>query len=284
MTSDQSPVAVIVAAFNEEKYILDTLQALDAQDFDSVLHRRIFDGFRVIVVDNNSTDGTAAIVRRHIASGPRFPVELISEKEKGCGYAVDTATRYAIATGATFIARTDADTIPEPDWLTEILRPLLNGKRLAGGRLRAREDEGLTNRVFNVIGNGWRLGHLLEWYKTRREPDQNRRSFAICGPNMAFDADIYERSGGFPRASMDDTDEDRARAARRRPHLATAPPRGRYPGLRRLVRREGTGHHRQEGRHPLVLESRAIRTCVSVGYVLADGRHHPRTRCCRPAG
>lgn len=208
MTSDQSPVAVIVAAFNEENYILDTLRALDDQRFDTVLHRRVFDGFRVIVVDNNSTDRTADIVREHIASGPRFPVELISEREKGCGYAADTAARYAIATGATFIARTDSDTLPEPDWLAEILRPLYAGKRLVGGRLRAREDEGLTNRVFNVIGNGWRLGHLLEWYRTRGEPDQNRRSFAICGPNMAFDADIYERSGGFPRASMDDTDED----------------------------------------------------------------------------
>ncbi|GAA2056957.1 glycosyltransferase [Williamsia deligens] len=208
MTSDQSPVAVIVAAFNEEKYILDTLRAIDAQRFDTVLARRVFDGFRVIVVDNNSTDRTAEIVRAHIASGPRFPVELISETEKGCGFAVDTATRYAIATGAKFIARTDADSLPEPAWLSEILRPLYDGKRLVGGRLRAREDEGAVNVVFNIIGNGWRLGHLLEWYKTRKEPDAHRRSFAICGPNMAFDADIYERSGGFPRASMDDTDED----------------------------------------------------------------------------
>lgn len=208
MTSDQSPVAVIVAAFNEERYILDTLRALDAQQFDSVLDRRVLDGFRVVVVDNNSTDATADIVRRHIESGPRFPVELISEKEKGCGFAVDTATRYAIATGAVFIARTDADTLPEPDWLDQLLRPLFHGKRLVGGRLRARTDEGAVNTVFNLIGNGWRLGHLLEWYRTRKEPDQNRRSFAICGPNMAFDAEIYDRSGGFPRASMDDTDED----------------------------------------------------------------------------
>jgi glycosyltransferase involved in cell wall biosynthesis len=208
MTSDHSPVAVIVAAFNEEKYILDTLRALDAQRFDTVMHRRVLDGFRVIVVDNNSPDGTADVVRRHIESGPRFPVELISEKEKGCGYAVDTATRYAIATGAVFIARTDADTLPEPDWLAEIIRPLVAGKRLVGGRLRARTDEGFVNTVFNIIGNGWRLGHALEWWNTRKEPDANRRSFAVCGPNMAFDAEIYERSGGFPRASMGDTDED----------------------------------------------------------------------------
>jgi glycosyltransferase involved in cell wall biosynthesis len=239
MTSDQSPVAVIVAAFNEEKYILDTLRALDAQRFDSVLQRRIFDGFRVIVVDNNSTDRTADIVREHIASGPRFPVELIAEKEKGTGFAVDTATRYAIATGAVFIARTDADTLPESDWLAEILRPLYAGKRLVGGRLRARTDEGVVNTVFNVIGNAWRLGHAVEWYRTRKEPDANRRSFAVCGPSMAFDAEIYERSGGFPRAAIDDIDDDltferRVRAVTGADGIALAPKAVVRISLRRL--------------------------------------------------
>ncbi len=124
MTTDQSPVAVIVAAFDEEKYILDTLRALDDQRFDSVLHRRLFDGFRVIVVDNNSTDRTADIVREHIASGPRFPVELISEKEKGTG-----SRRHRDALRDRDRRRVHRPhrrrTLPERDWLAEILRPAL---------------------------------------------------------------------------------------------------------------------------------------------------------------
>ncbi len=206
--SDTPSVAVIIAAYNEEKFILDTLRALDDQRWDDVVHRQILGKPRVIVVDNNSTDRTAEIVTDHIAAGTRFPVELISEKQKGLGYAIDTAARHAIDTGATLIARTDADTIPDNEWLANLIRPLLDGKRLVGGRLRARTDEGFTNVVFNAIGVGWRLGHGVEWWRTRKEQDSHRRSFAVCGPNLAFDADIYRQSGGFPRVSMDDADED----------------------------------------------------------------------------
>ncbi|GAA1457896.1 glycosyltransferase [Williamsia maris] len=206
--TDKPTVAVIVAAYNEEKFILDTLRALDKQRWDDVIHRDVLGSPRVIVVDNNSTDRTADIVAEHIQSHPRFPVELITEKQKGLGYAIDTAARHAIDTGATLVARTDADTIPDTEWLSQLIRPLLDGKRLVGGRLRARTDEGFTNVVFNAIGVAWRLGHGVEWWRTRKEPDALRRSFAVCGPNLAFDADIYRESGGFPRVSMDDADED----------------------------------------------------------------------------
>ncbi|MGU3293113.1 glycosyltransferase [Williamsia sp. M5A3_1d] len=209
MSGNGSPrVAVVVAAFNEEKFILDTLRGLDAQRFDTLFQREVLGGFRVIVVDNNSTDRTADLVEEFIAAGTRVPFELITETEKGTGCAVDTGTRHAIAGGAAFIARTDADTIPAPDWLSNLLRPLVAGKRLVGGRLRARTDEGSTAKVFNAVGALWRIGHAVDWVQTRNLPDEERRSFAVCGPSMAFDADIYERSGGFPRTKIDDEDED----------------------------------------------------------------------------
>lgn len=201
-------VAVIVPAFNEERLIIDTLQALQDQEFTSPLHRDILGGFRIVVVDNNSTDSTAELVREFIAAGTRFPTELISETEKGSGCAADTGARRAIAAGARFIARTDADSHPSPDWLATLLVPLFGGKRLVGGRVKARDDEDVSPLLFNAVGKLWRVGHAIEYLRTVRGPAPARRSFAVVGNNMAIDAEMYDAAGGFPRTRMEDVDDD----------------------------------------------------------------------------
>lgn len=205
--ANASAVAVVVPAFNEETDIAESLAALRAQRFDTVLQRRILHGFRIVVVDNNSTDRTAEIVRA-AAAEPGVPIDLIAETEPGTGCAVDTGFRHAIATGATFIARTDADTVPAPDWLATLIEPLMHGKRLVGGRVRARADGSRDAVLFNAVGHLWRIGHVVSWWRTRREPEEKRRSFAVVGNNMAIDAEMYEQSGGFPRTSIAEADED----------------------------------------------------------------------------
>ena len=209
MTDEKSPsVAVVIPVYNEKKFITDTLEGLRKQKFDSFTHRELLSGFRVVVVDNNSTDGTAEIVRAYANTHPDLTLELIEEKEKGSGRAADTGARYAIAHGAQIIARTDADSIPTETWLGEIVGAILRGNRLAGGRVRARHDEGLTSLVFNGIGLLWHVGHAIEWFKTRNNAPSERRSFAVVGNNMAIDAEMYELSGGFPRTSMEEVDDD----------------------------------------------------------------------------
>jgi succinoglycan biosynthesis protein ExoA len=59
-------VSVIVPARNEERSIGATLEALRRQD-----HREL----QIIVVDGGSTDGTVALVERHMAEDPR--IELV---------------------------------------------------------------------------------------------------------------------------------------------------------------------------------------------------------------
>ncbi|SIS22475.1 glycosyltransferase [Williamsia sterculiae] len=209
MTDQRTPsIAVIIPVYNEEKFITDTLEGLRTQKFDSLVQRELLGGYRVVVVDNNSTDGTADIVRSYMAEHPDLTVDLITETEKGSGCAADTGARFAIDAGAKIIARTDADSIPTDTWLDELVSGLYKGKRLVGGRVRARHDEGLTSVAFNGIGLFWHVGHALEWYKTRNNPPEERRSFAVVGNNMAIDADMYLESGGFPRTKMDDVDDD----------------------------------------------------------------------------
>lgn len=220
--------AVILPAYNEQKLITTTLRALDAQRFDTFFEREVLHGFRVIVIDNASTDDTAAVVERFIDAGTRWPTELIREPQKGVGSAVDSGARHAIATGAVFIARTDSDSIPDPTWLHELLLPLYTGRRLVGGRLRARRDEPYSHLPYDLIGTLWRLGHLQQKWQTRNDPPYARRTFGIVGPNSAFDAEIYLRAGGYPRLPLEEVSDDwelhqRVRKVAPKSALALAP-------------------------------------------------------------
>ena len=111
-----SAMWVIVPAYNEAARIGATLAALAAQtDRD----------FTLLVVDNGSTDGTAEIAR---AAG----AEILVERDKGVGCAVDTGFRYAISHGAVYLARTDADCLPRPGWAEHDAEAV----RTAAGALR----------------------------------------------------------------------------------------------------------------------------------------------------
>lgn len=94
-------VSVVIPAYNEEKYIEGCLKSVLAQSVKPD---------EIIVVDNNSTDNTAEIVRK-------YPVRLLKEINKGITPARNrgfNAAKYPI------IIRTDADTIVPVDWVKKI--------------------------------------------------------------------------------------------------------------------------------------------------------------------
>jgi glycosyltransferase involved in cell wall biosynthesis len=94
-------VSVIIPAHNEEKFIAETLKAVLAQDYPN---------YEVIVVDNASTDKTSEIVSA-------FPeVKLIYEGRKGLLWARECGR--INATGD-ILVNTDADCIPDSDWLSQ---------------------------------------------------------------------------------------------------------------------------------------------------------------------
>ena len=95
-------ISVVIPAYNEQQYIGACLDALQHQT-------RPAD--EIIVVDNNSSDTTAAI-----ASSYRL-VRLLKEQNQGMAYARNAG--YTAARGD-IIARTDADCRPPPDWLATI--------------------------------------------------------------------------------------------------------------------------------------------------------------------
>jgi glycosyltransferase involved in cell wall biosynthesis len=194
-------LAVVVPAFDEAAGIGATLRALAGQrDRD----------FRLVVVDNASTDGTGDVVRAFAAAHPAMRVEVVDEPQRGTGAAADTGMRHAIATGATHLARTDADCLPDPDWTARV-KAAFAELDLVSGRLRPRRDEGLR---------GWQRGALVAAVAVaaafgrvrpgNRVPGARGPYVMAAGCNMAISAELYLRAGGFPRTRIEDLHEDRA--------------------------------------------------------------------------
>ncbi|MFJ5588328.1 glycosyltransferase [Streptomyces noursei] len=242
---------VIVPAHQEAERIDATLQALARQrDLD----------FTLIVVDNASTDTTGARAR-DFARGAPFPVHVLDEDERGVGCAVDTGFRYAISRGATLLARTDADCLPEEGWTAAARAEFARGAEMVCGRIVARADEhGPLGRA------GFRVLVAIATAFGRIRPGHWRRNngFRVpyrmhAGNNMGIRSELYATVGGMPRRPAP-TDRQFLNRVRRQTAaisyardmvVANSTRRLRAYGLIATARwylEQGSGHHLEDPR------------------------------------
>ena len=106
-------VSIIIPAFNEEKTILQTLG--------SICHNTTSKSVEIVVVDNNSTDETAALVK---ACG----IACVSENKQGITFARNCGLRHA---RGKYIINADADTIYPAFWIEELILPLEQSQEVA---------------------------------------------------------------------------------------------------------------------------------------------------------
>ena len=146
-------VLAVVVTYNRRQLLLEALAAVHAQS-------RAPDA--VIVVDNASTDGTAAAVRTH------YPAAALAGLTRNAGGAGGFAygTALALARGADLIWLMDDDTVPRP----HALRALLEAR----GRLPARPPAVVASRVL------WTDGRAHPMNTPRVKPFANRAERAAA--------------------------------------------------------------------------------------------------------
>jgi glycosyltransferase involved in cell wall biosynthesis len=148
-------VAVVIPAFNAERWIDETLRSVRAQT-----HRAL----EIVVVDDGSTDGTCGIVERHAALDGR--IRLIRQANAGVAAA---RNRGVAETCADLIAPVDADDLWAP---TKIERQL--------ARLRALGDGvGLVYTRFALIDADSRIIHV-----DRRRGVEGEALIPMCLTNV----------------------------------------------------------------------------------------------------
>ena len=106
-------VSVVVPAWNEEKFIDQSLRTVASQSFTN---------FEVIVVNDGSTDSTGSIIDRFCESDHRFS-RLDMEKNSGTGAALNKGFNKARGRYQTWVS---ADSWVEEDFLKELVDALEN--------------------------------------------------------------------------------------------------------------------------------------------------------------
>lgn len=169
----ENTFAVVIPAYNEGEIIEECLERLLAEgdDIDEI-----------IVVDNNSADRTADIVRDVARDHPS--VRLISERQQGLVYARNTGLDAATSE---VIARIDADTVVAPGWAGRLRRFFdTDDGRDFDVVSTLGEFRGLPGRGFQAALNRWNdpLGRNIG----------RAQDVSYCfGPSMAFRATTWQR-------------------------------------------------------------------------------------------
>jgi dolichol-phosphate mannosyltransferase len=130
---------VVLPTFNEAENVERTVAAVVA-----VLERQAPSGFRVLVVDDDSPDGTGMIAdglaNAHVA------VEVLHRRQReGLGRAYVAGFSHALARGAGYVLEMDADGSHDPRDLARLLRAVRGGgtdlalgsRYVAGGEITA---------------------------------------------------------------------------------------------------------------------------------------------------
>lgn len=222
LAGNELKLAVVVPMHNEVRQITQTLDAIRGQ------HRQ---PDLVVLCDNASTDETAAVVNRFIREH-RLKWQLVEELEKGTGAACDTAIRTAINSGATHIARTDADCLPRSDWLRRIGHSFeVEHLDMVLGLTWPRRDDipmALWRYLQLILLN--ELAILFVVFRPSNYGNGRRGIHWLpVGNNLAISAKLYLEVGGFPRTRIEELHEDHALMLAVRSHSTNY-------GFRRRVR------------------------------------------------
>ena len=144
----------------------------------------------IIIVDNGSSDDTAAIASR-------YPVRVLREEQRGAAAARNCGIREA---RGEYIAFTDSDCQVAPDWLHELVRAAIEHKSDAVG-----------GRIVGTVSNP--IARFTEDQRVLNQEDAIRRLKAplpfILTANALFKKKILDDVNGFDVAfdqGVEDTD------------------------------------------------------------------------------
>ena len=110
--TDQPLVSIVVPVYNTEKYLSDCLESLLAQTEKNI---------EILAVDDGSSDGSPAVLRRYAANCPQ--IRIFTQKNAGPGAARNTALKNA---RGKYVMFCDSDDMFKPSMCREMAQIMEN--------------------------------------------------------------------------------------------------------------------------------------------------------------
>ncbi len=176
-------VTIIIPNWNTQRWLPGCLDGLRAQHFRD---------FRIILVDNGSTDDSVAFVRL------QYPeVEILSFTEnRGFAVAVNAGIQQA---NTEYVVLLNPDTAPQPDWLANLVETIANSP----SEVAALASKMLSLKNPNIIDDA---GDTLSWYgsarkrgvgQPAREYNEAADVFSTCAGAALYRRCFLTEIGGF---------------------------------------------------------------------------------------
>jgi GT2 family glycosyltransferase len=177
-------VTVIICNWNGGDFVTRCLKALE---------RQTYGDFRVVVVDNASTDGSPERIERN------FPAVQLVRAGGNLGFARANNIGFQRAEGSEWVALLNPDAFAEPGWLEKLVAASQQHPECAsiGSRLLRADDPATldgTGDVYHVSGLHWREGHgkpMEGWALVGKE------IFSPCAAAALYRLSAVRDAGGF---------------------------------------------------------------------------------------
>ena len=179
-------VSVVICTYNRAESFRTTLESLARMEVPADV------SWELIVVDNNSTDDTSAVVKE-LGQTSGINIRYVLERKQGKSYALNSGIKES---RADIIAFTDDDVKVSPGWLAEIVRTFRDFDCMGvGGRCTPAWD-GLPKPAWLLTEGPFRLsgGPLLDF---NLGEDTHPTQVPPWGLNMAFRKSAFEKYGLF---------------------------------------------------------------------------------------
>ncbi len=178
--------SVVIPTFNRSRTLEMTLKALAAQGSPP---SRPLPEFEVIVVDDGSTDDTAAMVERLSGSFP-VPLRYLHQENRKQGAARNLGSRRA---GGKYLVFLGDDTVPRGDFLVEHHDSHRQADDLTAviGYTPWADDSGKTRFMEYIGEKGWQFGFSLI-----EDPRRVPFNFFYTS-NLSLPRKLFLSSGGF---------------------------------------------------------------------------------------
>ena len=180
-------VSVIIVNYNGKKFLEKCLESLCKVNYEN---------FEIIVVDNNSTDGSIELVTKN------YPSIILLKLNSNKGFAEPNNIGAKIANGK-YLLFLNNDTIVTPSFISEMVQVIENDKKIAICQsLLLKPDE-------SVDSSGDFIDHLGVVYNSTKKTDEIREISSARGASMLIRKDVFDILEGFDEkfyVSFEDVD------------------------------------------------------------------------------